>query len=293
MFRSNSFTIFRKQNPPNLIAQHIHSDKHLSFNLDTCISYDTKRFILLGNPMKEHPNISVAFDKLKKTEVVVKKCRNIKNELKVVTEFSDCNAIEKILQYDTVQNVVIYNYNIHKDLSQYMSKQQLTVEQSTYIVLTPILQAIEFLHGKGYSHRDIKPENILYYPSGCKLIDFEFCEKLPSCGYFSNRDGTLEFMAPEVTYRKGCLESDIWSLGLVYYECLHDKLPYYEMKYDKNNYERLFEQIRNKRIMIDITLDLTIITILKVMLNRNVEVRTQCYDKIYALIKSINFESLV
>lgn len=292
MFRSNSFTVFKRNSHQNLVSNAVHSDhseKHLSLFNNMCINYHSKRYITLDNPMEEHPNITIAIDKCNKKEVVVKKCKNIKNELKVVTEFYDCDFIEKIIQYDTVQNIVIYNFNINKDLSHYMCKHPLSVYQSTHIVLKPILQAVEYIHSKGYGHRDIKPENILYYTSGCKLIDFEFCEKLPSCGYFSNRDGTLEFMAPEVTQRKGCLESDVWSLGLVYYECLHDKLPYYQMKYDKNNFENLFEQIRNKRIMIDIDLDLTIVAILKIMLSRDVKSRIQCYDKIHALINSLSF----
>lgn len=221
-------------------------------------------------------------------KVVIKKCRIIKNELNSIFKFSECKFIEKIIQYDFIQHIVIYNYNENRDLSEYMQKYLLTKEQSTHVVLNPILQALEFIHEKGYAHRDIKPENILYCDDGCKLIDFEFCEPIPECGHYSNIHGTFEFMAPEVTYRKCRLESDIWSLGIVYYECIHNELPYFPKDYDKSNYHQLFEQIRNKNIMTSIDLDLSIIGIFKIMLSRDINIRKKCYNKIYSLIKSID-----
>jgi serine/threonine protein kinase len=94
-------------------------------------------------------------------------------------------------------------------------------------------------------------------------------------------------MAPEVTYSKGCLESDIWSLGIVYYECIHNTLPYHSINYDKSNFHQLFEKIRNDNIMIRLDLDLSIIGIFKIMLSRDTSIRKNCYHKIYEIIKGI------
>ena len=271
------------------------SDKSLRGAQNFYREYDENRYEFLNGTkdivQETHPHVSIAFDKCMKKKVVIKKCRMIKNELNSIFKFSECRFIEKIIHYDFLQKIVIYNYNENKDLSEYMQKYQMTIEQSTNVVLSPILQALEFIHEQGYAHRDIKPENILYYDDGCKLIDFEFCEPLPQCGYYSNRNGTLEFMAPEVTHREGCLESDIWSLGLVYYECIHKRLPYYPKRYDNSNYHQLFEQIRTMNIMINLDLDLSIIAIFKFMLNRNIKIRKNCYHKIYALIKSIDWRN--
>lgn len=288
VFRSNSCIRFPES---SLVYKH-NSDKSLQGCVELCKKYDENRYVTLNNDnnvLESHPNISIALDKYTKKKVVIKKCRVLKNELNSLHKFN-CNFIEKIIQYDLLQNIIIYNYNENKDLSEYIQKYPLTIEKSTKVVLNPILQALEFIHKKGYSHRDIKSENILYYDDGCKLIDFEFCEPLPECGYFSKRIGTLEFMAPEVTYSKGCLESDIWSLGIVYYECIHNTLPYHSINYD--NLHQLFEQIRTKHIMINLDFDLSIIGIFKIMLSRYIDVRKKCYNKIYSLIKNIDCENL-
>lgn len=255
--------------------------------------YDENRYEFLNGTkdivLETHPHISIAFDKCLKKKVVIKKCREFRNELNSIFKFNECKFIEKIIKYDFLQKIVIYNYNANRDLSEYMHTYPLSIAQSSNIVLKPILQALEFIHEKGYAHRDVKPENILYYDEGCKLIDFEFCEQLPECGHYSNRNGTLEFMAPEVTHRKGCLESDLWSLGIVYYECIHNTIPYYPKQYDKSNFHKLFDQIHTKNIMINLDLDLSIISIFKVLLNRDIEIRKNCYDKIHALIKNIDW----
>ena len=244
------------------------------------------------NGLETHPNISIAFDKNAKKKIIVKKCfttDEFENELNATYKFKECKFIEKIIEYDIHQNIVIYNYNEYKDLADYMRQYPLTLEQSTYVVLSPILQALEFIHEKGYAHRNIKPGSILYYDNGCKLIDFKFCES--NCGHYTDRNGTLHYMAPEETYKEGCLESDIWSLGIVYYECIHKRLPYYSHPNDKSNFYQLFKQIRTRDIMTNIELDLSILGIFKLMLSRDTNVRKNCYQKLYALIKNIHWNT--
>lgn len=287
LFRSNSCVRLIEHS-----TLHKQKSEKVLREVSTQIDYHENRYeFLTNNIIENHPHVLIALDKCTKKKVVIKKCRSIRNELNSLFKFNECNFIERIIQYDFLQNIVIYNYNENKDLAEYIRINQMTMEQSTKVVLKPILQALEYIHDKGYAHRDVKPENILYYDDGCKLIDFEFCEPLPKCGHYSNRHGTLEFMAPEVTYRECCLESDIWSLGMVYYECIHNKLPYFPKRYDKSNYQHLFEQIRHKKIMINIDLDLSIIGIFKIMLNKNIEMRKNCYQKIYALINSIDWKN--
>lgn len=287
LFRSNSCINFVE---PFAVQKSEKSDTSLH-GVSKYITYDDNKYTFLNvdkDVLEHHPRILIAFDKFLKKKVVIKKCRLIKNELNSLFKFDKCEFIEKIIQYDFLQKIVIYDYNENKDLSEYMKKYPITLEQSTNVVLNPILQALDFIHKKGYAHRDVKPENILYYDDGCKLIDFEFCELLPESGHYSNLRGTIDFMAPEVTCGKCCLESDIWSLGIVYYECIHNTLPFL-YQYSDSTYYKLFQEIRTKDIMINLNLDLSIITIFKIMLSKDIDVRKKCYHKIYALIKSIDW----
>lgn len=239
-------------------------------------TYKSSKYVIVGEFIQS--NISLAFDKVNRNKVIIKKSRSILNELNIL-EFSDCEFIEKLLSYDIDKNIVVYRFNEHRDLYYHTSKYILSVVQSCHIVLKPILRALEFIHDKGYAHRDVKPENILFYADGCKLMDFDFCEKLPEWGYFSDCSGTPSFMAPEVKYGKGCLESDIWSLGIVLHECLYDRLPFT----GNNTCPQSFDDI----MMVDTQLNPTINSMLNIMLNKDIKIRNNCYHEIYTLIDSI------
>jgi len=97
-------------------------------------------------------------------------------------------------------------------------------------VLTPMLKALCYLHEQGIIHRDVKPENILVVRDGSvKLCDFGF-----SINSYDERPksyvGTLEYMAPEILEKKTHLFSeklDIWSVGVLVYECLIGVSPFH------------------------------------------------------------------
>ncbi len=105
------------------------------------------------------------------------------------------------------------------------------------------VQAVEGLvaaHEKGVVHRDLKPENIMLRDDGVlKILDFGVARRLPSSlmegstlsseeadapRYFA---GTLPYMAPEILLEKdGDERSDIFSLGVVFYETLTGRHPF-------------------------------------------------------------------
>ena len=266
MRSSQSFTANRKE---KYVYKHVPCKINSETNIRG-IFYNPCRYIFDKTSCLEHPNVSVAYDQATRKRVVLKKCRNIESELKVLREFNDCNIIQKMKQYDLQQKIIIYDYNPYGDLLEYTTKvRKLTWDESKNIVLLPILRALQYMHNLDYAHRYIKQENILYYPDGCKLIDFEFCRKLPESGYFEDMTGTLECMAPEVFNRKSCLESDLWALGIVYYECLHQKNPFGSNRDIKS----VRSDILNMKITINLSLDIDDIGVLKILLNDDPEYR--------------------
>eukprot|EP00830_Metopus_es_P020176 TRINITY_DN788_c0_g1_i2.p1 TRINITY_DN788_c0_g1~~TRINITY_DN788_c0_g1_i2.p1 ORF type:complete len:454 (-),score=121.68 TRINITY_DN788_c0_g1_i2:10-1371(-) len=68
------------------------------------------------------------------------------------------------------------------------------------------LQALEYLHGKGYAHRDIKAENVLLDTNyDLKLADFGFSTPMTGkdgSGKLSTQKGTPGYMAPEILMMK-------------------------------------------------------------------------------------------
>jgi serine/threonine protein kinase len=99
-----------------------------------------------------------------------------------------------------------------------------------------ICDAVNYAHQRGVIHRDLKPTNILVDPDGNpKILDFGLARITdPDAARTTATDvnrimGTLPYMSPEDA--RGDLEemdvrSDIYSLGVLFYELLTDQLPY-------------------------------------------------------------------
>lgn len=105
-------------------------------------------------------------------------------------------------------------------------KGKLTEDEAVNIALQ-VLEALKYLHGRGYLHRDIKPHNILFDADGnTRLADFGLSKLLESNTYLNSVVGTPNYMAPEVWKGKTCISSDLWSVGIVLYEMLTGELPF-------------------------------------------------------------------
>jgi serine/threonine protein kinase len=87
---------------------------------------------------------------------------------------------------------------------------------------------IRHLHDNGILHRDIKPSNILIKRDMTALVgDFGQCKLVDSVDGSTGNTGTLEYCAPEVlTHGAHNKASDIWSLGLLLFYLLNDRLPW-------------------------------------------------------------------
>ncbi|NQU07655.1 MAG: serine/threonine protein kinase, partial [Candidatus Abyssubacteria bacterium] len=97
-------------------------------------------------------------------------------------------------------------------------------------VVAMILNALGHMHQCGIVHRDIKPSNIMIDRSGtAKLMDFglalqEKSERLTRAGGIV---GTPEYMSPEqAAGGTATALSDIYSLGVVFYELLTGNVPF-------------------------------------------------------------------
>ncbi len=98
-------------------------------------------------------------------------------------------------------------------------------------VMRDMASALHYAHGKGFVHRDVKPENILFREDGSSVLtDFGIARAVNSATQMTKTGaviGTPHYMSPEQARgRELDGRSDLYALGIVFYEMLTGKVPY-------------------------------------------------------------------
>lgn len=88
--------------------------------------------------------------------------------------------------------------------------------------LGPILEALSYIHSKGFVHGHIRPSNIMAIGDQVKLSSDGICRIDESVGLQS---GQSHYCAPERALGVISPASDVWSLGVTLVECLGAHLP--------------------------------------------------------------------
>ena len=115
------------------------------------------------------------------------------------------------------------------NLRKLLAEQTVSLDRFLEIAL-PVCEGLSRAHQRGIIHRDIKSENILLTGDGRpKLTDFGLA-KLKGSGTITLAGkvlGTAAYMSPEqVQGEELDARSDIFSLGIVFYELLTGELPF-------------------------------------------------------------------
>ena len=139
-------------------------------------------------------------------------------------------AVHDVFAEGTRQAVVMQLVD-GKSLRQLLDVQTRLSPELTIHIGTCVAAALDAAHRAGFVHRDVKPGNILVTPDGRVLLtDFGIAKGLDGGDDLTSDNvmmGTAKYLSPEqVRGRKLDGRADLYSLGLVLYECLAGRVPF-------------------------------------------------------------------
>jgi serine/threonine protein kinase len=123
-----------------------------------------------------------------------------------------------------------------EDLAQHLERYGLLDAETTYRIVAHVARALHRAHGVGIVHRDLKPENI-YLVEGdegvvAKVLDFGIAQHAAYSAIDKTTKrgrclGTPTYMSPEQARGDPTdHRSDLWSLGVIAFQCLTGWLPF-------------------------------------------------------------------
>jgi serine/threonine protein kinase len=128
-----------------------------------------------------------------------------------------------------------------EDLEQYLSRHKPLAEQDVARIMIPVIAGLATAHGAGVIHRDLKPSNVFLArgPDGeviPKLLDFGISKLAnalrtldPASTPMGELMGSPMYMSPEAVRGARDLtpQSDQYSVGVMLYECVTGRPPFY------------------------------------------------------------------
>ncbi|MGH7607055.1 MAG: serine/threonine-protein kinase, partial [Gemmatimonadales bacterium] len=130
-------------------------------------------------------------------------------------------------------------------------------------ILADVCRALAYAHKSGIVHRDIKPDNIMFDEHGHAVVTDFGIAKAASGGKLTGTGmsiGTPHYMSPEQA-KAQTLDgrSDVYSLGVVAYQCLTGSVPFDGEDSFSIGYKHIMEEIptppidsHDKRVLFDI-----------------------------------------
>jgi serine/threonine protein kinase len=126
------------------------------------------------------------------------------------------------------QVIIVSEYAPDGSLSKWLGKHggKAPRIEDAVMMTEGILAGLEHLHERGIIHRDLKPDNILLQRETPRLADFGIARILKTTSKSTTATGTPAYMPPEAFDGKRSEQTDIWSVGVIFYQLLSGRLPF-------------------------------------------------------------------
>ncbi|MBX3204266.1 MAG: protein kinase [Labilithrix sp.] len=163
------------------------------------------------------------------------------NEMQILAHLEHPNLVRSLASMETDgQLVMVLEYLHGRTLRQELTRRGALSWPEALEHVARIAEALTVAHEQEPSivHRDLKPENVMLTvaegaaedaaPAGLKVMDFGIAKVLEGMhGTNTQSIGTLQYMSPEqIDARTIDARSDLYSLGLMFYEMLSGEPPF-------------------------------------------------------------------
>lgn len=191
-------------------------------------------------------------------------------------------------------NYIAMEYVKGEKLSDLLYSKNLNINKSLNIIYK-VAKALEYSHSVGIIHRDIKPANIMISEvnNEVKVVDFGLSKTILSgdtnISRYGDIIGTPIYLAPELweSSTNVSFKCDIYSLGVVLYECVTGSFPY---KGDNNNtlYKSILLNNYIEAISINPDIPIELNNLINKMLKRESSFRINIEEVIFDLENILN-----
>jgi tetratricopeptide (TPR) repeat protein/tRNA A-37 threonylcarbamoyl transferase component Bud32 len=154
-----------------------------------------------------------------------------KQELKLSHQVTHKNVVRiyDLGEADGVKFITM-EYIEGSDLRSIILDKKVFPPQEAVEVMLQVCRALDAVHVVGVIHRDLKPQNIMRDNHGRVVVmDFGLARLVESDGMTQTGAlvGTMEYMSPEQALGSSLDQrSDLFTLGLIFYELLTGKMPF-------------------------------------------------------------------
>lgn len=176
--------------------------------------------------------------------------KRFKNEAKVMASLQH-QGIVTLFDYHEDENglYLIMEYVEGEELSDQINNlsQPMDIDQAK-LIMKQVLEAFSYAHQNGIVHRDVKPANILVSKTGyVKVLDFGIAKIVGNEQFSLTKTGiqvgTAYYMSPEQVKAEDIdHRSDIYSLGVTFYEMLAGYCPYRALTSEYEIYNKIVQE---------------------------------------------------
>lgn len=175
-----------------------------------------------------------------------KTMKKIRKEVELMGSIQDCGNVIGLhgVYEDDAQVYLVMELCSGGDLERVLEERGPFSELQTALVLYECLKVIASCHAKCIVHGDVKPANFMLRQrfrdplralergaaqgDWLKAVDFGCSQSYRNKASLSRRTGTPVYMAPEVFKRDYLQASDMWSLGMMMYQLLTGRFPFWD-----------------------------------------------------------------